>query len=185
MQLLKPKLGFYLVLVTVSPLLVIGAFASINNITGVGKSPSVAKSTTWDNAFPILGAARFQDAFLTNFTRSDLLVKAQGRSVAWKFQVQGAPPMIAIDFRMPKLCGSLGCMYAIYTVGEKPKLISRFLLYPEVPDRQPIMSVKGDRLSIAQVGGDGKLVELSYRYDQPTSSFIYLSRQALATGKAN
>jgi hypothetical protein len=176
----KLKLGFYLGLAAATPAVIIASFVVFNSLFGVN-DPAALKSSNgdWKNASTMLGSTQFQDAFMSNFTRSDLLVKAEGRAIAWKFQLAGATPMVAIDFQMPKLCGSLGCLYAIYTTGAKPQLVGRFLLYPEIPSKKPILSVKEDKLLIAQVGGDGKLVELAYKYDTPTSSFIYISRQSL------
>lgn len=58
---------------------------------------------------------------------------------ALKVPSLGAGTLYVIDFNSPQLCGTGGCLYAVYT--QQGRSVLRLLLNPNLPNKTPLFSV--------------------------------------------
>ncbi len=97
---------------------------------------------------------------------------------ALKVPDKGAGNFYVIDFNSQQLCGSGGCLYAVYT--QKGQLVLRLLLNPHLPKRTPLFSLSEPTrngvpcLAIAQATGEENIVSRR-RYCYEGSGFTLVN----------
>lgn len=97
---------------------------------------------------------------------------------ALKVPDKGAGNFYLIDFNSQHLCGTGGCLYAIYT--QKGQLVLRLLLNPHLPKRTPLFSISEQTrngvpcLSVAQATGEENIVSRR-RYCYEGSGFTLVN----------
>lgn len=95
---------------------------------------------------------------------------AENQIKALKVPSLGAETLYVIDFNSPQLCGTGGCLYAVYT--QQGRSVLRLLLNPKLPNKTPLFAVSEQTrngfycLVIAQSTGEEDTVSRSrYCYE--------------------
>jgi hypothetical protein len=135
--------------------------------------------SSWGRANQIAPVSLVRMAVQQNY----LILKTQkpldeNQIKALKVPDKGAGNFYLIDFNSQHLCGTGGCLYAIYT--QKGQLVLRLLLNPHFPKRTPLFSISEQTrngvpcLSVAQATGEENIVSRR-RYCYEGSGFTLVN----------
>ncbi|HEY9709039.1 MAG TPA: hypothetical protein V6D48_12630 [Oculatellaceae cyanobacterium] len=96
--------------------------------------------SSWGSANAVAPAEMVRAALLQNY----LPLKTQkpldeNQIKALKVPSLGAETLYIIDFNSPQLCGTGGCLYAVYT--QQGRSVLRLLLNPKLPKKTPLFAV--------------------------------------------
>ena len=136
-------------------------------------------ASSWGRANQIAPVRLVQMAVQQNY----LILKNQklldeNQIKALKVPDKGAGNFYLIDFNSQQLCGSGGCLYAVYT--QKGQLVLRLLLNPHLPNKTPLFSLSEQTrngvpcLLIAQSTGEENIVSRR-RYCYEGSGFTLVN----------
>lgn len=135
--------------------------------------------SSWEPANQIASVSLIRMAVQENYlTPKNQKPLDENQIKALKVPDKGAGNFYVIDFNSQQLCGSGGCLYAVYT--QKGQLVLRLLLNPRLPKKTPLFSISEQTwngvpcLSIAQSTGEENIISRR-RYCYEGSGFTLVN----------